>query len=92
MNPGITIKIGPTIEYQKPGKFHTVKFVIGAGPEIPNNGDHYKSGTVSVKQGLPASSKILKDQEGFLVKLIIVNITIEEQQENCCCRTGYTKV
>lgn len=70
LNPGITIKIGPTIEYQKkPGKFHTVKFVIGAGPEIPNNGDHYKSGTVSVKQGLPASSKNPKRPRGVSSKV-----------------------
>ncbi|KAG8203154.1 MYO5, partial [Candida africana] len=70
LNPGITIKIGPTIEYQKkPGKFHTVKFIIGAGPEIPNNGDHYKSGTVGVKQGLPASSKNPKRPRGVSSKV-----------------------
>ena len=70
LNPGIIIKIGPTIEYQKkPGKFHTVKFIIGSGPEIPINGDHYKSGTVSVKQGLPASSKNPKRPRGVSSKV-----------------------
>lgn len=53
-NPGLSIKIGPTVEYQKkPGKFHTVKFVIGPAP---NNSDSYKSGTVTVASGLPGSS------------------------------------
>ena len=57
------------LNIRKPGKFHTVKFVIGAGPEIPNNGDHYKSGTVSVKQGLPASSKNPKRPRGVSSKV-----------------------
>lgn len=54
LNRGLTIKIGPTIDYQKkPGKFHSVKFIHGAAPK---NSDVYKSGTVTVAQGLPPNS------------------------------------
>ncbi|KAK6199402.1 myosin-5 isoform [Scheffersomyces amazonensis] len=57
INPGLTINIGPTIQYQKKaGKFHAVKFVSSNTNEIPINGDVYKSGTVTVKPGLPANS------------------------------------
>ncbi|KAK6459364.1 myosin-5 isoform [Scheffersomyces xylosifermentans] len=58
INPGLTINIGPTVQYQKKaGKFHTVKFAVGNGAEVPERGDHYKSGTVTVRQGLPSNSK-----------------------------------
>ncbi len=59
LNPGLDVKIGPTIQYQKkPGKFHNVKFQTSSA--APKNGDLYKSGTVSVQQGNPASSKSRK--------------------------------
>ncbi len=57
LNPGLTIKIGPTVEYlKKPGskKMHVVKFAVGAAPE---RSDIYKSGVVTVAQGLPANSR-----------------------------------
>lgn len=58
LNPGLTIKIGPTIDYQKkPGKYHTVKFVRSDVSTIPIHGDVYKSGTVSVRPGLPPDSQ-----------------------------------
>ncbi|KAI5965555.1 MYO1 [Candida pseudojiufengensis] len=58
LNPGLTISIGPTVQYQKkPGKYHTVKFMIGSGPQVPSKSDLYKSGTVTVNQGLPPTSQ-----------------------------------
>jgi myosin-1 len=65
LNPGVGIRIGPTVQYQKkPGKMHTVKFQVGSGPEVPRFGDHYKSGTVFVNQGLPPNSKNPKRPRG----------------------------
>ncbi|CCG23891.1 Myo5 Class I myosin [Candida orthopsilosis Co 90-125] len=65
LNPGLSIVIGPTIQYQKkPGKYHTVKSVAGSGPQIPPRSDLYKSGTITVNQGLPASSKNPKRPRG----------------------------
>ncbi|ODV79024.1 myosin-5 isoform [Suhomyces tanzawaensis NRRL Y-17324] len=65
LNPGLTINIGPTIDYQKKaGKFHNVKFAIGNGPEVPKYGDFYKSGKVTVNQGLPANSQNPKRPRG----------------------------
>ncbi|CAK7892866.1 myosin-5 [[Candida] anglica] len=62
LNAGLTIKIGPTVEYhKKPGKFHTIKFVVGQAPQY---GDIYKSGTVTVGQGLPGSSANPKRPRG----------------------------
>ncbi|KAL6451795.1 MYO5 Myosin-5 [Candida maltosa Xu316] len=70
LNPGLTIKIGPTVEYQKKaGKYHTVKFISGSGPEVPVNGDHYKSGTVTVRPGLPANSQNPKRPRGVSGKV-----------------------
>lgn len=61
-NPGLTIKIDSTVQYQKkPGKFHTVKFVIG---NAPKNSDTYKSGTVTVDTGLPGNSTNPKRPRG----------------------------
>lgn len=62
INRGFTVKIGPTVEYQKKaGKFHVVKFQHGAAPQY---GDTYKSGTVTVGQGLPPTSKNPKRPRG----------------------------
>lgn len=62
VNRGLTIKIGPTVEYcKKPGKVHVVKFVHGTAPRFS---DVYKSGTVTVGQGLPPSSKNPKRPRG----------------------------
>lgn len=62
LNRGLTVKIGPTVEYQKkPGKFHSVKFLIGSAPQYS---DVYKSGSVTVGQGLPPSSKNPKRPRG----------------------------
>lgn len=70
LNPGMTIKIGPTIEYQKkPGKFHSVKFVSSDVSTIPVNSDVYKSGTVSVRPGLPPSSQNPKRPRGVSTKV-----------------------
>lgn len=70
LNAGLTIKIAPTVEYQKkPGKYHSVKFIHSSGPEVPVNGDHYKSGTVSVRQGLPANSRNPKRPRGVSGKV-----------------------
>lgn len=64
INRGLTIKIGPTIDYQKkPGKFHSVKVVRGAAPEYS---DVYKSGVVTVGQGLPPTSRNPKRPRGKL--------------------------
>lgn len=53
INRGIAIKIGPTVQYQKkPGKYHTVKFVLGL---LKN--DTYKLGTVTGALGLPATAR-----------------------------------
>ncbi|GMG56394.1 unnamed protein product [Ambrosiozyma monospora] len=55
INKSLAIKIGPTLSYnKKPGKPHVVKFVTGS--TAPANGDSYKSSTVTVREGLPASS------------------------------------
>lgn len=62
INRGLTVKIGPTVEYQKKaGKFHTVKFAHGTAPQY---GDVYKSGTVTVGQGLSPNSKNPKRPRG----------------------------
>lgn len=54
LNRGLTIAIEPDVVYQKkPGKNHKVKFMVG---QAPVNGDVYKSGTVTVLQGLPPDS------------------------------------
>lgn len=67
-NPALNIKIGPTVAYQKkPGKFHTVKFVVSG--TAPANGDIYKSGTVTVRQGLPGNSKNPKRPRGVFGKV-----------------------
>lgn len=66
-NQGIAVKIGPTIEYQKKaGKFHAVKYVVGSAPA---NSDIYKSGTVTVAQGLPGNSKNPKRPKGVSGKV-----------------------
>ncbi|KAK6463631.1 myosin-5 isoform [Scheffersomyces coipomensis] len=65
LNAGLTINIGPTVQYQKkPGKYHTVKFVSSNAAEVPAYGDVYKSGTISVRPGLPGSSKNPKRPRG----------------------------
>jgi len=62
LNRGLTVKIGPTVDYQKKaGKFHTVKFMNGSAPQY---GDVYKSGTVTVGQGLPPNSRNPKRPRG----------------------------
>lgn len=62
LNRGLAVKVGPTVEYhKKPGKMHVVKFVHGTAPKY---GDIYKSGTVTVGQGLPPSSKNPKRPRG----------------------------
>lgn len=62
INRGLSVKIGPTVEYhKKPGKMHVVKFVHGTAPKY---GDVYKSGTVTVGQGLPPTSKNPKRPRG----------------------------
>ncbi|GEQ70372.1 hypothetical protein JCM33374_g4049 [Metschnikowia sp. JCM 33374] len=62
INRGITVKIEATVQYQKkPGKFHVVKFQHGAAPSY---GDIYKSGTVTVQQGLSPNSKNPKKPKG----------------------------
>ena len=56
LNTSITVKVGPTIEYQKkPGKLHVVKSKISES--APKYGDIYKSSTISVRKGLPPNSK-----------------------------------
>lgn len=56
LNKGIEVKIGPTLEYQKkPGKIHVVKCQISES--APKYGDIYKSSTISVRKGHPATSK-----------------------------------
>jgi len=68
LNPGLSININPTVLYQKKaGKFHTVKFVVGS--EAPQNSDLYKSGTVTVRHGLPGSSKNPKRPRGVSGKV-----------------------
>lgn len=65
LNPGLKVKIEPTVQYQKKaGKYHTVKFINSSDSTIPINGDLYKSGTVTVRQGLPASSRNPKRPRG----------------------------
>lgn len=69
LNPGLTIKVGPVVEYfKKPGskKVHTVKFAIGQAPE---RSDVYKSGTVTVTTGLPPNSKNPKRPRGVGLKV-----------------------
>lgn len=62
LNRGLSVKIGATVEYhKKPGKMHVVKFVCGTAPKY---GDVYKSGTVTVGQGLPPNSKNPKRPRG----------------------------
>ncbi|OBA21426.1 putative myosin [Metschnikowia bicuspidata var. bicuspidata NRRL YB-4993] len=62
INRGITVKIDTTVQYQKkPGKFHVIKFQHGAAPL---HGDIYKSGTVTVQQGLNPNSKNPKRPRG----------------------------
>lgn len=56
LNNRIQVKIGPTIEYQKkPRKLHSVKSQIS--DTAPKRGDIYKSSTIFVQRGKPASSK-----------------------------------
>lgn len=63
LNRGIEIKIGPNIQYQKkPHKLHKVKFI--SSPSGPAQGDLYKSGTVTVRPGMPSSSKNPKRPRG----------------------------
>lgn len=70
LNPGLTIKIGPTVDYQKKaGKFHSVKFVKSNAATVPLSSDVYKSGTVSVRDGLPSSSVNPKRPRGTNSKL-----------------------
>lgn len=58
LNPAITITIADTVQYQKkPGKYHSIKFQMGTVAGMPPHGDVYKSGTITVPQGLPANSK-----------------------------------
>lgn len=65
LNPGLSIKIGPTVSYQKkPGKYHTIKFEVSNADNVPRNSDLYKSGTVTVRQGLPATGKNPKKPRG----------------------------
>lgn len=65
LNPGLDIKIGPTVQYQKKqGKYQTVKFMLGQGPEIPANGDYYKLATVHVLPGMPPNSRNPKRPRG----------------------------
>ncbi|ODV73149.1 myosin 5 CYBJADRAFT_168203 [Cyberlindnera jadinii NRRL Y-1542] len=55
LNSAISIQIDSTIKYQKkPGKYHIVKTAVN--PNAPLHGDLYKSGTISVRAGAPASS------------------------------------
>lgn len=55
LNRGISVKIGPTIEYQKkPGKYHTVKIIVDSSS---GKSDTYKSGSIKVGEGLPSSSR-----------------------------------
>ncbi|AOA65236.1 Myosin type 1 [Komagataella phaffii CBS 7435] len=55
INRGLSIQIGPTIQYyKKPGKIHTIK--TQQSTAVPLNGDVYKSGTIQVAPGLSASS------------------------------------
>ncbi|KAM9902281.1 hypothetical protein OXX79_004035 [Metschnikowia pulcherrima] len=62
INRGVTVKIDATVQYQKkPGKFHVVKFQHGSAPM---NSDTYKSGTVTVQQGLSPNSKNPKRPRG----------------------------
>ncbi|RKP28352.1 Myo5 class I myosin [Metschnikowia bicuspidata] len=50
----VPLTIEPTVQYRKKlGKNHVVKFQVGAAPAT---GDVYKSGTVTVCTGLPATS------------------------------------
>lgn len=70
INPGLTIQIGPTVSYQKKaGKFHVVKFVNGGDGTVPVHGDVYKSGTVTVRSGLPANSRNPKRPRGVSGKV-----------------------
>ncbi|CCH40511.1 Myosin-1 [Wickerhamomyces ciferrii] len=56
LNNSIKIDIDTTIKYQKkPGKFHTVKTQISS--TAPPYSDLYKSGTIQVNHGNPATSK-----------------------------------
>ncbi|KAG7806260.1 hypothetical protein KL921_004988 [Ogataea angusta] len=63
LNRSLGIDIGPTITYnKKPGKPHVVKFQ--ADSTSPKHGDSYKSGTVKVAAGLPASSTSRQKPKG----------------------------
>ncbi|CAI5759271.1 unnamed protein product [Candida verbasci] len=74
LNSSISIKIDRTVQYQKkPGKFHTVKFQTSNGPEVPLNGDFYKSGTVNVRPGLPGNSQNPKRPRGKSAKVDYTN-------------------
>lgn len=56
LNNRIDVKVGPTIGYQKkPGKLHSVKSQVSEA--APKYGDIYKSSTISVRRGHPASSR-----------------------------------
>ncbi|VEU19363.1 DEKNAAC100870 [Brettanomyces naardenensis] len=56
LNSSLQIDVGQTVSYaKKAGKLRPVKFRVS--PEAPADGDVYKSATVSVREGLPASSQ-----------------------------------
>lgn len=69
LSRGLTIKIGPTVQYQKKaGKFQSIKFICG-GNEVPETSDLYKSATVTVRQGLLPTSKNPKRPRGVSSKV-----------------------
>lgn len=63
LNRQLTVKVQPEIEYQKkPGKYHRVKSALLA--TAPPYSDIYKSGTIQVRQGLPANTRSKKRPKG----------------------------
>ena len=82
LNPGITIKLVLQLNIRK----NLVNSILSNLSLVQVQKSQIM--VIIINQVLSVSNKdcppvvkILKDQEGFLVKLIIVNITIEEQQE-----------
>lgn len=63
-NNSIQINVGPIIEYKKKAgnKLHKIKCQIST--TAPKNGDFYKSGTISVQEGLPQNSLSKKKPKG----------------------------
>lgn len=81
LNPGLSIVIGPTIQYQKkPGKYHTVKSVAGSGPQIPQGVTFINPEQLRLIKDFQRAVRILNDQGVSPEKLTTVS-TITEVPE-----------